>query len=135
MSMRHQSILDALTANRWIGLARNVVEVGLLALVLSPTIARSDDTSVCANALIVFTAEEKANAAKACESLATRGDAKAQDTLGTLFRLGWGVERDQARALDWYQKSADQGYASAQNNLGWMYESGAVVSQNFSTAA
>ena len=37
-------------------------------------------------------------------------------------------------AVKWYRKSADQGYANAQCNLGYMYEVGRGVSQSYSEA-
>ena len=33
-----------------------------------------------------------------------------------------GVSQDYAKALEWYRKSAEQGNAAAQNQLGHMYE-------------
>ncbi|RUQ29706.1 MAG: sel1 repeat family protein [Candidatus Competibacteraceae bacterium] len=35
-----------------------------------------------------------------------------------------------AKAVKWYLKAAKQGYAVAQNNLGWMYEIGRGVKQD-----
>jgi hypothetical protein len=37
-------------------------------------------------------------------------------------------------ALKWYRLAADQGNAQAQNNLGFMYDSGEGVPQNYSQA-
>ena len=39
-----------------------------------------------------------------------------------------------SEAVKWYRKSAEQGYASAQDNLGDMYQYGYGVSQDFSEA-
>jgi tetratricopeptide (TPR) repeat protein len=41
---------------------------------------------------------------------------------------------DYATALRWYRKAADQGNASAQANLGWMYENGQGISQDSAEA-
>ena len=40
---------------------------------------------------------------------------------------GLGVLRDYKEAVKWYTKAANQGYAKAQFNLGWMYQKGQGV--------
>jgi len=40
------------------------------------------------------------------------------------------VARDPVKAAEWYRKAAEQGFASAQNNLGLMYVAGSGVSQS-----
>ncbi len=47
-----------------------------------------------------------------------------------MYRDGHGVHRDDAEAVKWYRRAADQGYAKAQNNLGGMYADGQGVGQN-----
>ena len=37
-------------------------------------------------------------------------------------------------ALEWYQKAADQGHKCAQHDLGWMYQNGQGVDQNYQEA-
>jgi uncharacterized protein len=37
---------------------------------------------------------------------------------------GQGVPQDDAQAVAWYRKAAEQGYAAAQVNLGVMYANG-----------
>jgi hypothetical protein len=34
------------------------------------------------------------------------------------------VPQDEAEAVEWYRKAAEQGYAIAQANLGWCYDAG-----------
>lgn len=58
-------------------------------------------------------------------SLAKQGDAQAQYHLGKLFAKGQGVPENDAKALEWFRKSATQGYADAQLILGVMYLTGA----------
>jgi len=41
-----------------------------------------------------------------------------------------GSQQDYAEVIKWYRKAAVQGYAKAQNNLGFMYEEGKGVPQN-----
>ena len=52
---------------------------------------------------------------------AERGDAVAQNELGSRYYAGRGVERDDAEAARWIQLAADQGYAPAQYNLGLLH--------------
>ena len=66
---------------------------------------------------------------------AIKGDANAQDNLGTFYLLGFGVKLDYSKALKWYKKAAKQDYTRAQKNLGRCYEDGNGVKQNYSKAA
>ncbi len=67
--------------------------------------------------------------------LAENGDAVAQYSLGKLLENGGvGVPRDLAEAAKWYQRSASQGIATAQNNLGLMYAQGRGVPQDVTLA-
>jgi len=43
-----------------------------------------------------------------------------------MYYNGHGVNQDSKQALHWYRKAAEQGYATAQNNLGAMYANGAI---------
>ena len=47
------------------------------------------------------------------------------------IRAGDGVPKDYKLAGKWYRKSADQGNASAQNNLGVMYDNGRGVPKDY----
>jgi len=44
-----------------------------------------------------------------------------------MYENGEGVEKDQKIAVKYYQQAADQGYATAQCNLGFMYSNGCGV--------
>jgi TPR repeat protein len=48
---------------------------------------------------------------------AAAGDASAQFKLGFAYDSGNGVPKDQAEAVLWYRKAADQGYSRAQYDL------------------
>ncbi|MBR3481314.1 MAG: sel1 repeat family protein [Neisseriaceae bacterium] len=52
---------------------------------------------------------------------AEAGNPNAQAILGTMYRSGWGVERDLQQAQYWLEKSAQQGNKMAQNNLAGAY--------------
>jgi preprotein translocase subunit SecG len=50
-----------------------------------------------------------------------------QYNLGVMYAQGRGVPKDERKAVELYQKAADQGFAWAQNNLARMYEQGRGV--------
>ena len=41
-----------------------------------------------------------------------------------------GVAEDAAKAVEWYERAAEQGYPRAQCNLGYCYESGKGVKED-----
>ncbi|MDC0305257.1 sel1 repeat family protein [bacterium] len=51
-----------------------------------------------------------------------------------IYANGNGVPKDYAEAVKWYRKAAEQGDASAQVNLGWMYDKGKGVPQDYAKA-
>jgi TPR repeat protein len=67
----------------------------------------------------------------AVRRLAESGDADAQGLLGALLAEGIGVDRDQKKAVEWYQKAADRGLAGAMCNLGWLYVQGRGVTRDY----
>ena len=59
---------------------------------------------------------------------AEKGDANSQNDLGKAFFLGtFGLTKDEAEAVKWYRKAAEQNHADAQYNLGWRYAEGRGV--------
>jgi uncharacterized protein len=48
---------------------------------------------------------------------AEQGDAAAQVALGFRYERGQGVTRDEAEAVRWYHKAAEQGDATAKEGL------------------
>lgn len=50
-------------------------------------------------------------------ALAEQGNAQAQCNLALMYENGRGVTKDYAKAVEWYTKAAEQGYAEAKNNL------------------
>ena len=77
--------------------------------------------------------DEKADKEKFEEikAKAEKGDAAAQNNLGTMYRKGKGVLEDYKEAVKWYRKAAEQGHDVAQNNLGVMYGFGVGVLQDY----
>ena len=50
--------------------------------------------------------------------LADQGDASAQSSLGAMYAFGKGVQRDDAVAVTWFRKAAEQGHAGPSTTSG-----------------
>ena len=66
-------------------------------------------------------------------------NAKVQNWIGLCYdsgasKYGKDFSKNDNKACEWYQKAAEQGYVSAQCNLGYMYEVGHGVPQNYEKA-
>jgi TPR repeat protein len=55
--------------------------------------------------------------------------------MGRLHHIGGAMKKDEEKAVQWYQKAADQGHPMAQYALGIMYENGDGVLADKRTAA
>lgn len=53
-----------------------------------------------------------------------------QYNFGVMYANGQGVVKDEAEAVRWFRKAAEQGTAGAQHNLGFMYENGYGVKKD-----
>ncbi|MDX8394929.1 MAG: tetratricopeptide repeat protein, partial [Mariprofundaceae bacterium] len=62
--------------------------------------------------------------------VAVKGNAGAQNMLGSMYQLGRGVAFDPKQALVWYQRAAKSGYVRAQLNLGNLYRTGEAGKQH-----
>ena len=60
--------------------------------------------------------------------------AAAMYDIAYIYFSGQGVEQDYAKALEWFEKSADLGYSAAMNGIGYMYHYGEGVEQDFTKA-
>lgn len=56
--------------------------------------------------------------------LAKSGNPTAENALGTAYLFGTGQQQDDAKAMAWFQRAANHHLASAQNNIGVMYQRG-----------
>lgn len=65
--------------------------------------------------------KSKSKAFEYYQKAAKYGDARGQKELGNCYRDGIGTKVDYLEALKWYNKSAEQGFASAMTNIGWLY--------------
>ncbi len=64
------------------------------------------------------------HALKILVPIAEGGDAEAQCLIGNMYQLGLGIQLDLLSAIAWYEKSAQQGYGVASNNLGGIFQMG-----------
>lgn len=74
-----------------------------------------------------FIAAEKGDYQSAMQQwgpLAEQGHAIAQFNLGMLYHSGSGVDLNEAKAVEWYKKSAKNGYYKAQEYLSVGYREG-----------
>jgi uncharacterized protein len=51
-----------------------------------------------------------------------------------MYSEGLGVPQDDAEAVKWYRRAADQGLAGAQSGLGSLYNEGKGVPQDYAEA-
>ena len=59
------------------------------------------------------------------QPLAEEGNSECQCIIASMYHLGLGVETSTIKAIQWYIKSAEQGYGIASNNLAGIYLFGA----------
>lgn len=74
--------------------------------------------------LAAFEAQDYTQAFRLLKPVADQGDAEAQCLIANLYHLGLGIDRDILEAVQWYQRSAKQGYGVASNNLGGIIQAG-----------
>ena len=77
---------------------------------------------------------QTADADRPLRDLAEKGQPQAQTDLGLLYAKGFGVEKDYATAMQWFQRAAGQGSPRAQYYIGMMYERGYGVPRSYDTA-
>lgn len=58
----------------------------------------------------------------------------AMQGIACLYQDGNGVEQDYAKAIEWYEKAAELGNATALNNIGYMYQYGEGVDSDYEKA-
>ena len=66
---------------------------------------------------------------------AQEGDPASQFELAMNYDSGTGVDKDLAKALEWYRKAADQGHVSGMIQIAHHYEAGIGVEKSIATAA
>ena len=107
---------------------------------LLSTIPTSTHAASFSDGLSAFNEEDYETAFKIWESLARKGNPKAQFRLATMYRKGSGVSRNHKKAIKWFlllAKQENKGIPEpfrAQMNLGYYYLRGESVEKNKTTA-
>jgi TPR repeat protein/Zn-dependent protease with chaperone function len=80
--------------------------------------------AILEQAKAAYEGEEFPKAFRLFKQAAEKGDAEAQVQLGVCYDDGIGTDENDALALRWYQKAADQGYYLGQFHVGETYSCG-----------
>jgi len=110
-----------------LALKRPLKRLAVIALVLWPIGAEAANYN---DALQYIQAAKYGLAMKEFKQLAEEGHAPSQFSLGLMYHLGRGVDKDQAVAYEYYKQSALKEHPPALNNIGMMYLNGDYVAQN-----
>ncbi len=78
--------------------------------------------------------EDSADVVRDYQKAAEQGDVNAQSILGAMYYEGKGVQKNYAKAFEWFEKAAKQGDADAQNILGLRYYNGEGVPKDYTKA-
>ncbi len=84
--------------------------------------------------LRAFQRGENERAVTIFRDLATRNDRDAQFMMGVMREGGYGIEKNLAKAANWYLMAAEAGLPSAQFNLGIFYQLGQGVRKSAAEA-
>ncbi len=68
---------------------------------------------------------------EAAEKDAKKGEPLAQFNLGLMYYKGRVAAQDYTKAVHWWRRAAEQGFAEALNNLGMAYGNGDGVEQDY----
>jgi len=113
---------------------RHPILTTLAALLLALGLSGTANAGPYEDALAAYGRGDYATSLRFMRALGDQGDARAQGTLGVMYKFGRGVPQNHAEAAKWYRLAADQGIPSAQWNLGVMYDKGEGVPQNYAEA-
>jgi putative methionine-R-sulfoxide reductase with GAF domain len=116
-----------------LGLAVAVV-VMVVGYLVSPLVWKRSDDSPSALQSQMRNHNMQAKSLADLRTLAARGDAGAQYQMGVRYDEGEGVLKDDAQAVQWFQRAADQGNVDAQAHLGAYYWAGRGVPRDLSKA-
>ncbi|MCF6338591.1 MAG: sel1 repeat family protein [Gammaproteobacteria bacterium] len=101
-----------------------VVLLTILVLAVAFTPVYSQGKNAYNAGLLASESGDYAAAVMAWQPLASQGDAAAQFNLALMYHRGLGVALDEQKAVQWYQKSASNGYIKAQEFLAAAYREG-----------
>lgn len=99
--------------------------MALAAVLAAPAAARAD----LASGFAAYDRGDYRTALSEFRVLADQGDAAAQFVLGRMYENGQGVRPDRQAAIDWYSRSAQQGYAPATTQLARIAPGGVAGAQ------
>lgn len=95
--------------------ANGTAEVQPSAPVRGVTAGTTDaDADVIAKALAAYEAKNYRESMRLFLPLAEKGSAQAQYYVGRMYEKGQGVSKDEVQMKQWYQRSAESGYAPSQ---------------------
>ena len=81
-----------------------------------------------------FAHGDHARALELVRPLAESRDPRAEFFLGHSYLHGYGLEKDAARAVDWFLRAGDRGYPPAQYALGMLFAKGEGVERDLDAA-
>ena len=93
----------------------------LSAIILATAVVSNVFAGSYEHAEAAYNRGDYATAMRLLRPLAEQGYAIAQNHLGAIYEYGLGVPPDEAEAVKWYHKAAEQGHVDAQYNLGRIY--------------
>jgi hypothetical protein len=106
---------------------RNKIKAAVFALTVASSMLAGSAIAGLDEGFEAHKRKEYATAMREWMPLAIKGDAAAQNNVGSLYASGEGVPVDYKEAIKWQQMSAAQGYFRAQNNVGLAYRYGRGV--------
>jgi GAF domain/Sel1 repeat/PilZ domain len=116
-----------------LGLAMAVIAV-VVGYVVSPLIEKRWAGSTPAPQSHARNRNTQAKSLADLRTLADQGDPEAQYQLGVRYDEGESVPKDDAQAVQWFERAADHGHVDAQAHLGAYYWAGRGVPEDMSKA-
>ncbi len=97
------------------------IYIMLLALLTSIAALAQNAEKLYREGKIQYDKEKYTEAIAKLKPAAEQGHKKAQYRMGRIYSKGYGVPKDHAKAVYWFEKSAAQGHAKSQYRLGKCY--------------
>jgi len=99
-------------------------------LACAPKLSTADMSNRFEKGVVAYEAGDYQTARQLWLPLAKNNDLAALRNIGHLYRRGLGVTRDAQKAVDYYLRAAELGFAPAQFNLAMMHLSGDGIAAN-----
>lgn len=117
-------MLDYLSANKW----SSIAIIGGLVLFVGLINHWAHKNAAAAKTDLLYGHYQ--SAFEKYKRAAEKGNGDAQNTLGNIYYMGLGVERDYKQAAHWYERAAINGSKAALINMGIMHFQGLGVKQD-----